>query len=65
VANWETSISHASAENSLPPSSGDPVLGDLVRRLIDVYYPLRIYLFGSADGTLAALRDSSRAYQAI
>ena len=37
-----------SAVNSQPPSAGDPVLAELVRRLIDVYHPLRIYLFGSA-----------------
>jgi uncharacterized protein len=72
-----------SAENSQPPSAGDPILGELVRRLIEVYHSLRIYLFGSAargdegpdsdydlmvvvaDGTLAELRDSSRAYHAI
>jgi predicted nucleotidyltransferase len=30
-----------------PPSDEDPVLTELVRRLVDVYHPLRIYLFGS------------------
>ncbi|MGO9008844.1 MAG: nucleotidyltransferase domain-containing protein [Bryobacteraceae bacterium] len=30
------------------PSAGDPVLGEVVRRLSEVYHPLRIYLFGSA-----------------
>ncbi|MCW5978326.1 MAG: nucleotidyltransferase domain-containing protein [Bryobacteraceae bacterium] len=31
-----------------PPSAGDPVLAEVVRRLVEVYHPLRIYLFGSA-----------------
>src|ERR1035437_10950165 len=31
-----------------PPSADDPVLGEVVRRLSEVYHPLRIYLFGSA-----------------
>jgi len=31
-----------------PPSADDPVLGEVVRRLAEVYHPLRIYLFGSA-----------------
>src|ERR1700730_16010756 len=26
---------------------GEPVLGEMVRRLVEVYSPLRIYLFGS------------------
>ncbi len=30
-----------------PPSADDPVLGEVVRRLSQVYHPLRIYLFGS------------------
>lgn len=30
-----------------PPSADDPVLGEIVRRLVEVYHPLRIYLFGS------------------
>ena len=30
-----------------PPSADDPVLGEIVRRLVDVYRPERIYLFGS------------------
>ena len=29
------------------PSAGDPILADIVRRLVDVYHPERIYLFGS------------------
>jgi predicted nucleotidyltransferase len=31
-----------------PPSAGDPVLSEVVRRLSEVYRPVRIYLFGSA-----------------
>jgi len=30
------------------PSASDAVLGEVVRRLVDAYQPLRIYLFGSA-----------------
>jgi len=35
-------------ENFKPPSADDPVLSEIVRRLSEVYHPLRIYLFGSA-----------------
>jgi hypothetical protein len=31
-----------------PPTADDPVLTEVVRRLVEVYHPLRIYLFGSA-----------------
>ena len=31
-----------------PPSADDPVLLEVVRRLVEAYHPLRIYLFGSA-----------------
>jgi predicted nucleotidyltransferase len=31
-----------------PPSAGDPVLNEVVRRLSEVNQPVRIYLFGSA-----------------
>ncbi|MBM3746077.1 MAG: nucleotidyltransferase domain-containing protein [Acidobacteria bacterium] len=31
-----------------PPAADDPVLAEVVRRLVEVYHPLRIYLFGSA-----------------
>ena len=31
-----------------PPTADDPVLTEVVRRLAEVYHPLRIYLFGSA-----------------
>lgn len=29
------------------PSAEDPLLGEVVRRLVEVYHPERIYLFGS------------------
>lgn len=32
----------------VPPSSDSPVLREIVRRLVEVYRPERIYLFGSA-----------------
>ncbi|MBM3746080.1 MAG: nucleotidyltransferase domain-containing protein [Acidobacteria bacterium] len=35
-------------ETFKPPSADDPVLAEVVRRLVEVYHPLRIYLFGSA-----------------
>jgi predicted nucleotidyltransferase len=35
-------------ETFKPPSADDPLLSDVVRRLSEVYHPLRIYLFGSA-----------------
>jgi len=35
-------------ETFQPPSADDPVLSEVVRRLSEVYHPLRIYLFGSA-----------------
>lgn len=31
-----------------PPTADDPVLDEVVRRLVEVYHPVRIYLFGSA-----------------
>ena len=31
-----------------PYSADDPVLAEMVRRLVEVYHPERIYLFGSA-----------------
>jgi predicted nucleotidyltransferase len=33
--------------NLKTPAAGDPVLADMVRRLVEVYRPERIYLFGS------------------
>ena len=35
-------------ETFKPPTIDDPVLTEVVRRLVDAYHPLRIYLFGSA-----------------
>ena len=35
-------------ESFRPPSPSDPVLIEVVRRLVEAYHPLRIYLFGSA-----------------
>jgi predicted nucleotidyltransferase len=32
----------------MPEPPHDPVLQEIVRRLVDLYHPLRIYLFGSA-----------------
>ena len=37
-----------SAEHPRLPSASDPILAEAVQRLVDVYHPLRIYLFGSA-----------------
>jgi predicted nucleotidyltransferase len=42
------SLSRAQIETFKPPSADDPVLNEVVRRLVEVYHPLRIYLFGSA-----------------
>ena len=36
---------HPSGNASI--ASGDPLLGEIVRRLVEVYRPERIYLFGS------------------
>ena len=41
-------MSRTRSETFKPPSADDPVLPEMVRRLVDVYHPLRIYLFGSA-----------------
>ena len=35
-------------ETIKPRSSDDPVLREIVRRLLGAYHPVRIYLFGSA-----------------
>ena len=40
------------------PAADDPLLSDVVRRLVDVYHPQRIYLFGStARGDAGADSD--------
>jgi predicted nucleotidyltransferase len=41
-------MSKTRSETFKPPSADDPVLSEIVRRLSEVYHPLRIYLFGSA-----------------
>jgi predicted nucleotidyltransferase len=41
-------MSKTPIETFKPPSADDPVLGEVVRRLSEVYHPVRIYLFGSA-----------------
>ena len=41
-------MSKTQSETFEPPSADDPVLPEVVRRLVEVYHPLRIYLFGSA-----------------
>lgn len=41
-------MSDTSTATKKPPSAEDPVLAEIVRRLVDVYQPLRVYLFGSA-----------------
>lgn len=38
----------ARTESFKVPSADDPVLAEVVHRLVEVYRPLRIYLFGSA-----------------
>jgi uncharacterized protein len=41
-------MSKTQIETFKPPSADDPVLPEIVWRLVEVYHPLRIYLFGSA-----------------
>ena len=41
-------MSKTQIETFRPPSADDPVLPEVVRRLVEAYHPLRIYLFGSA-----------------
>ena len=40
-------MQNAQTETMKPPSADDPVLMEIVRRLVGVYHPERIYLFGS------------------
>jgi len=48
---WQTVGVHTMAREDSPvlttPSHDDPVLGEVVRRLVEVYHPERIYMFGS------------------
>jgi predicted nucleotidyltransferase len=41
------SMQNNAMESFRPPSAGDPVLTEVVRRLVEAYHPLRVYLFGS------------------
>jgi uncharacterized protein len=41
-------MSNAQSPITSVPSAGDAILTEVVRRLVDVYHPARIYLFGSA-----------------
>jgi hypothetical protein len=41
-------MSRTQIETFKPPSADDAVLPEVVRRLVEAYHPLRIYLFGSA-----------------
>ncbi len=40
-------MQRAQVETLRTPSADDPVLSEVVRVLVNVYHPLRIYLFGS------------------
>ncbi|MGQ9636031.1 MAG: nucleotidyltransferase domain-containing protein [Bryobacteraceae bacterium] len=41
-------MQRAGIETFKPPSADDPVLAEVVKRLVEAYHPLQIYLFGSA-----------------
>jgi len=41
-------MARAATDTFRPPTAADPVLAEAVRRLVEVFRPLRIYLFGSA-----------------
>ena len=45
--NWIQEMQNAQTEMMKPPSADDPALREIVRRLVGVYHPERIYLFGS------------------
>lgn len=40
-------MQNAQTRIARPPSASDPILNEVVRRLVAVYHPERIYLFGS------------------
>jgi len=40
-------MEHVNVSAFKPPTAEDPVLAELVRRLVEAYHPLSIYLFGS------------------
>jgi uncharacterized protein len=49
MANWKgLAMPKTQIDTFKPPSADDPVLPEVVRRLVEVYHPQRIYLFGSA-----------------
>jgi uncharacterized protein len=48
VANWwGQTMASENATIFRTPTAGDPVLAEIVRRLVEAYRPERIYLFGS------------------
>jgi hypothetical protein len=44
---WIQAMQNAQTGMMKPPSADDPVLREIVRRLVGVYHPERIYLYGS------------------
>ena len=40
-------MQNAPPDTTRAPSASDPILNEVVRRLVEVYHPERIYLFGS------------------
>jgi len=40
-------MQNTATERFSPPSAGDPVVAEVVRRLVETYHPWRVYLFGS------------------
>jgi predicted nucleotidyltransferase len=44
---WQTEKGLMAAESPTTPSIDDRVLAEMVRRLVAVYHPDRVYLFGS------------------
>src|SRR5260370_13620222 len=47
---WQTGYTNMPESVSptlAPPSAGDPILADVVRRIQQLYHPEQIYLFGS------------------
>ena len=55
---WIQAMEKAQTEMIKPRSADDPVLREIVRRLVGVYHPERIYLFGStARGDAGADSD--------
>lgn len=44
---WGRTMASEDATSFRTPTASDPVLAEVVRRLVEVYQPERIYLFGS------------------